>query len=1465
MLEPMAPPDWADDIPTNVSPALRRRIAMLKKVEELDKADAEAAKGAESLGKVAFKPAAQRDAAKEFEGLNVLAKGAGRPAPNDLSELQSAAELAQSKANDALQAAQDAGDPERLNEYYDGLERSLDYQAQMLERVRTSTLEDYKAKKIDTQTFNERTKLMVGDDGKSGELSRIEADRQRIAEARAKGAVAKLDSMAGAPEDWWQGMPTGTLEAMGLMTRTAELSPVKFALETLSGPQEMLAGGASIVANALPGENTFAESDINVGLKDIAAAGLYGEFDPNNPLRQRGREFNEKVGRAAVAGGFADPLINAAELIGPESTRAQRERAAEMALSLSFSASTDPLNIVDAEGARITSRLGEAGRVIGESRAGKKFAALFPEVVRNVAKKGALNTKKFALWWNGDGVRAGVLGTPYEDLYRAQKAGEYHVNYDLEVYKQKLTEDYARFVNQAGGKEEAQKLVDLSPLLTERRDVAAQVAAGNFVITDPRITSLGEPERKLLFELSDALSGHFDAVHEMENAKWLLDVPDLMGPFDYHGRGYNDVVQNAIAEHPGARQILEAEKMRFSSDAALAWEKERKLVEFDHFAAAQKVRETLRRQGVKIADTDPVWKDPFEYLKDRAARSADAAKDRMFAASWADMFGESPKGVDGLREQIVRDFAGPAPTNPAAASKEFEQQVKAWASEADAKTYIDPEKRALLDAIPDAAFTPSDAPLYRGMTLWRQEWGKLLNELASGAVDLRGTVSFSKDLEHARDLFGDFTEEATAWGRVMFEVPAGTPATPSVESVIKGWGESEHFVRGKFDIAGVQEVGKNKLIVKLKPREVAKPRAPTDPLKYVEEFTKGTLTPIEGRATALEAMKLAKVKLPDDVTTLARLATTYVTPDEAKRFVRLGEDMGRIGAYTPMRFMKVYDAVKGIFQRSVLGRVSSMTKDNIGTAINLVMSGGVDQLGNARKHLGSFDDYLKGTGHSDLINHLRAKGVLQTTKGEALEPGQMRKIALELRQGGRTKAAKLADLVARVEERGVLGAALPLREGKVFGGETVAMTTNAINQERVYAEEVGRVATYLDGIKRGMTEDEAIANVFAGWGKFDEITKLDKQLLNRIFFFRAWWQRSIPITLRHIVDHPVRSKMLLTLMAGNTYDNEEYPSWLRRMGGVALGKDSNGMAKVLGLGGSTYFSPTFSLLQGDMARALYKGDVGGAVSGALGDTIRSAPPFVQAVGEIAQQRDYFRNEDWWTDPTNKTGSTVRAPAFLYHFKDTAIGDWLDLKADEKRKTMTMSPYAAWVFGLVPGAEPLGSDVSSFVDPRAADLGPLSLKKGMVRQAGLPIYDVPTLDKRQQAIREMRTEMRKTIDDMSGGALAVTDYGDVYVTDKTERGQQIRADMERWTAGAKALGYPEDTARARKYVDDKLRDNWLSEWRIIELARYLKRWDSALRNGKDDPGLRYEPVKIGASTKKLSTQAQRELLRELRTK
>lgn len=572
---------------------------------------------------------------------------------------------------------------------------------------------------------------------------------------------------------------------------------------------------------------------------------------------------------------------------------------------------------------------------------------------------------------------------------------------------------------------------------------------------------------------------------------------------------------------------------------------------------------------------------------------------------------------------------------------------------------------------------------------------------------------------------------------------------------------------------------------------------------------------------ALEVLLKSKITPPSDWEELARYAATNLNPKDAEEFSKLAnglywrdfEKAGWLG--------KAYDSLKAIYQRTTLARIPSLAKDLFGTSVNGIMAGNVGYWDRAMKELGTFKQwrdpaFRKGAN----ANRLTALGVLKTTKGEALEQvGALE----ELLPSFVGKAA------GRVEKYGVVGAAA----GKEVGG-----ALGTLNEARQYWEELNRVATYLKSLDEGADLTSAVNDVYKWWGKFDEVSKLERNTLNRVLFFWSWMARSVPISVAHLFEHPVRSKLLLNMMAGNVDDDSKTPNWLRRMGGWVLGQGENGVARSINLGGSTYFSPTFAMLQGDFGNQMMHGKPLSAVSGALRDLGRATPPFVQAIGELAQKSDYFTQKDWWKDKNAETGSNAKAPTALWWLYAepgskggiAALSDLLGLKPVLDPKTgeathLTMNPSWAWFFGSLPGVEPLLTDVSAFFTPPKGEgtinaRPELDLKKGLLRQAGFPVYDVP-MDTAKTQIYEFRKALTKSADGLSGSALYIDSFGRVSPSKSTWRGQKMRADLDSWEAKARAQGAT--AAQAKAAAMDKAKLVYPNEWRILTLQDRLEAW------------------------------------------
>lgn len=577
------------------------------------------------------------------------------------------------------------------------------------------------------------------------------------------------------------------------------------------------------------------------------------------------------------------------------------------------------------------------------------------------------------------------------------------------------------------------------------------------------------------------------------------------------------------------------------------------------------------------------------------------------------------------------------------------------------------------------------------------------------------------------------------------------------------------------------------------------------------------IKPPAGHMSALQLLKDKKVALPDDIQSLSKLATTWISPADAKFVAKYADNFYWRGLETRGAFGRFLDGFKGILQRALLARPGSLSKDWIGTASQGFMAGNLAYLEGARKSLGgSWGKWAEGIGKGfhadDDVLKLMAEGVLNTTRHDALEKGLLEGVPV----------------LGRIEERGLIGAALPGKAGKA-----VAKVTDSMLDARVWFEQVNRLATYRKAIQEGLSHREAVEQVYAYWGKFDELSKFDRNVLNRLFLFWSWRKASVPIALRNLLDKPLRSRLLMMMMAGNTEDDERVPEWARRLGGWTAGTDENGNMRVISVGDSSYFGPLASLVRSDSMKALKQGEYQAFVSGAAREVLRSTPAYWQSVGELTQEQDYFTNQSWWGGE-GRTGQTTKAPMAFWWLmnhdpegKPTALQELLglkDIRGERDPETgepgplrhITMKPAAAWLLGALPGAEPLLTDVSAFVDPRSADVGEASLLKGGARVAGVPVYSVAPPDEQQTLIRDVREALHKDADRLAGGALDV--YAGRLTPSNTGRGQSLRRDMEQWQAEAKAQGLGEYAARA--YVDLRLQRLYQQEWRLMELDRRL---------------------------------------------
>jgi hypothetical protein len=196
------------------------------------------------------------------------------------------------------------------------------------------------------------------------------------------------------------------------------------------------------------------------------------------------------------------------------------------------------------------------------------------------------------------------------------------------------------------------------------------------------------------------------------------------------------------------------------------------------------------------------------------------------------------------------------------------------------------------------------------------------------------------------------------------------------------------------------------------------------------------------------------------------------------------------------------------------------------------------------------------------------------------------------RQGAQASGVPGARFRQAIESEGVIGAAATQAERIPVAGRVLGAPLRGAQKvgewamlSRVYAEELARVAYFKQLRKQGFSREAAREELIRHFGKVNELSGLERSLGRHIQMVWMWRKNSLPITLRAILDKPVRSRMLMTAMAGDQ-DDPAIAEWARRSGGPTLGTDKSGNIRMYGLMGGTWFSPTFNLFNSDFMAAV---------------------------------------------------------------------------------------------------------------------------------------------------------------------------------------------------------------------------------------------------------------------------------------
>ena len=591
------------------------------------------------------------------------------------------------------------------------------------------------------------------------------------------------------------------------------------------------------------------------------------------------------------------------------------------------------------------------------------------------------------------------------------------------------------------------------------------------------------------------------------------------------------------------------------------------------------------------------------------------------------------------------------------------------------------------------------------------------------------------------------------------------------------------------------------------------------------------IAPPKGYVSAFDAMESAGIKLGDNhklYDELVELATTFV-PEH-----RLAEFKDMFKTATPSVLRARVNRLAAFVSKSLLANPASLIKDIKGQVINAAMTDP-----NLIKFMPDATAMVTGRALPDKdYAELMASGLARPSFESEIAPSVIK--ATSEFGGGTT-----GRIAGAIDESGFIGgsirgigkgleaAGLPrVGRGVQTGGKGVGRVGRELLNARQHSEEVFRLATYKAAKARGLSTTDALHEVAKYWGDFSQLSKLESHVLRGFVLFFSWQLRALKIGMHQIVDHPLRTRLMLSLAAGNVSGDPSFEDWAQRQGGSIIGTDAAGNAKMMSIVAGSYLEPGQDLLQGEIMQRLRTDGIGGVPKGIAQTALRRLVPALQAPFEYATNYDSFSGNQIHLEPgqDTRTRTSDHAPAAFYWIaqKFPTIGEWLDIRPVKDTKTgnlryIHMDPTKNWLFNKVmPGVGAQMTPLNAAADPRK------DLWESASRLLGFPTYALHKQGVREQVGKHVREGLDVIRPLAPKLGLYVDARGVVGPDLSSDIGRQVAEDNVRWEQEAKDLGKNPDA-----YKRFKMGAKYQHQLYLIDLSMYLRGWKDLADNPLPD--------------------------------
>ncbi len=110
--------------------------------------------------------------------------------------------------------------------------------------------------------------------------------------------------------------------------------------------------------------------------------------------------------------------------------------------------------------------------------------------------------------------------------------------------------------------------------------------------------------------------------------------------------------------------------------------------------------------------------------------------------------------------------------------------------------------------------------------------------------------------------------------------------------------------------------------------------------------------------------------------------------------------------------------------------------------------------------------------------------------------------------------------------RGLEGLKMAKQEGV---GTALNMLSQRIARPATVVDELGRVATYFNGVRKGMTDAEALNRTYHALVDFTDMSPAERQVVRSVVPFYAFQKGMLKIVSKFPIDHPIATSVAMTL------------------------------------------------------------------------------------------------------------------------------------------------------------------------------------------------------------------------------------------------------------------------------------------------------------------------------------------------